>query len=402
MSAGGAGVRRAAMLLLLLVAGLLQTGCWGVASMEKTGLVTLLGIDLAPHHELRVTVAVISPIGVTTAAGTGGGGGGSSNPPELVRSATAASTLQAIQQLSAETYLNLDFTHIKGVVVSVPLAEAGLAGPLEFLTEAIRFEATPWLYVARGETASQLLQASQQAVPDAGEVLNGTATWGQYYFPAYADRVFTFTDQMLTAGDQPATVGITLTRSPQGKGQTMGFALTGMALFRGDRLVGWLDAAQSLGWLLASGRSRSPSLDVRGPGGALVSLQILGVRRRVLVRAAPGGPRLDLRLHVALAVRGVAGAPLNFWARPADLDRVATEAARRLAADVQAALRVAQAAGSDVFGLGERVRLQDPGYWRAVRNRWDTGPFRQLPVAVQVQVRVRQLGKAFAAALPAR
>ena len=373
----------------MLVTALLLTGCWGVAPMEKTGLVALMGIDMASGNRYRVTVAVINPLGLPTP--TGGTAGGT---PELLRSAVASTTAEAVRRLSATTYLNLDFTHVKGIVVSEQVARMGLAAPLEFMARSPQFLETSWLYVAHGESAATILSDSQQMTPDAGEVLAGTTAWAQHLFPGYADRLFTFLNQMQTVGDEPATAGVGVDTS-QGKGPTLAFRLTGTAMFRADRLVGWLDESQTFGWLVATGRAKQQTFVAPASDGGAFTLQLLGVRRRIRITHGASGPQAEIRVDVKVAVVATERAPADFWASPAASQVVRASAVEVLTTDIRAALQVAQSAGADIFSLGEYVRVQDPADWYRMRGRWNTSAFGHMPASVQVVVNISALGKKF-------
>lgn len=377
-----------AVLATVVVAPLLS-GCWGVASMEQTGLVALMGIDTAPGNEYLVTIAVTNPLGLPTP--TGGAPGG---PPELVRSAVGSSIADAVRSLVATTYLQLDFTHMRGIVVSQAVARLGLAAPLELMARSRQFEETPMLYVARGESASAILTKSQEMMPDAGAVLAGTMVWAQHLFPGYADRVFSFLDQMQTEGDEPATAGVSVASS-QGHGPTLAFRLTGTAMFRSDRLVGWLDRPQSLGWLVATGRAKQQILVAPARNGGTFTLEIRGDRRRVRITQTPTGPHADIRVDVLAQLMSADRAPAAFWASPAALAAARAGVASVLTSDIRSALEGAQSAGSDIFSLGEYVRLQDPAEWYRLKGNWNTSAFPHMPVAIQVLVTISSVGKQF-------
>ena len=380
---------RAAGLAAVLVAALLLSGCWGVASMEKTGLVALLGIDVAPGGAYRVTAAIIDPLGLPTPAG-----GSPESTPELLRSAEGGSTAEAIRKLSGSTYLNLDFTHMKGIIVSTQVARMGLAPALEFLTRNPLFLETPWVYVAHGETAASILTESQHMTPDAGEVLTGTTAWAQHLFPSYAARLFTLLDRMQTVGDEPATAGVSVDTT-QGKGPTLAFRMTGTAVFRADRLMGWLDGRQTLGWLVATGRAKQQTFVAPASGGGVFILQVLRTRRRVRITSGGAGPEADIRVNVKLSLVATQRAPADFWSNPSASRMLRTSAADTLTGDISSALRAAQSLGADIFSLGEYVRVQDPAAWSKMRAQWDASSFGRMPVSIHVRVDITTLGKKF-------
>lgn len=378
---------RAAALAAALVGTLLLAGCWGISPVERLGLVTLVGIDALPQAQYQVTLAILNPLGQPTPQGATAGG-----QPELLRSASASSVAAAIRRITATSYLQLDFTHVEGVVVSERIARQGLAAPLEFMQRDPEFVTTPWLYVARGESAADVLRESEQVMPDAGIVLAQTTLWSRTLNPDHAERLFTFLEQMQVTGDEPATVGVSVDPA-QGKKDTVAFRLAGVAMFRGDRLVGWLDGPGALGWLVATGRARRQTLIISGPGRDGITLELLSDRRRIQVVHTPSGPEADIQVRVKARVIATQSAPADYWRSTTSLPVIKGQAATVIDDDVRAGLRAAQSAGADVFTLGQYVRVQDPMDWRDLQHAWNTDGFRRLPVSVHVELIVRAFGK---------
>ncbi len=373
---------------LLLGATLTLTGCWGVAPLHKTGLVVLLGLDAASAGQYQVTVAMINPLGHPLPMQ----GGPASKQPEVVREATAADPIIALAEISAMSYLNLDFTHVRAVIVSEALAQAGLSPAVDFMERSTEFTTSAWIFIAQGESAASVIQQSQDMLPDAGSVLASTALWSRARTEVYPRRLSTVLSMVAMHGSQATTAGMSVDSS-QGKGDTKAFALSGLALFRGDRLVGWLHSPAALGWLAANDHLSQQVLTLQAQGQTVV-LRLLTAHRKVKVTHTASGPNLDLQITVAgkiVAAQAVStGAP---WTSAEALQPVETEAAAVLTQDVRVALADAQADETDVFSFGEYVRLQDPPDWTRLQAAWSTEGFAHLPIHVHVQVHLRSSGQ---------
>ena len=162
--------------------------------------------------------------------------------------------------------------------------------------------------------------------------------------------------------------------------------LTGIALFRGGRLVGWLDGPAALGWEAATERIHEQVLAVPAPGGGIYTVELHHVGRRVRVRRGPHGPAVELDLQVTAQLSQAPGASAAFWGNPALVRKVEAGTEAVLAADVRSALSQAQAVGADVFSIGEYVRVQDYRDWTVLRAQWSTSGFRDLQVTPKVTV----------------
>ena len=381
---------RVASLAALCGALLLLGGCWGIAPIEKAGLVSLLAIDAAPGGGYVVTADLLSPSGVP--APSPSGGGGTAGTPVHIRHATAPTVFQAIRGLSAVSHRDVEFSHLQGVIVAEGVARDGLAGPIDSLTRSPEVSVVaPWLLVAREATAAGLLEQAGSATPYPGQVLSDTANWSRQRTPYVAMRVWQFVKQMGLAADEPATAGVIVDTS-QGTGKRAAFRLTGVALFRGGRLVGWLEGDAALGWAVATGRIQEQAVVVPGPSGGSFTVELHHIQRRLHVRQGPHGPTVEMDLNVTTQLSAAHGAPADFWKDPG-LERLvesATEAV--LTADVRDALRQAQAVGADVFSLGEYVRVQDFRDWSGLRPGWSTSGFPALAVTPKVHVHLVDVG----------
>lgn len=381
------GACRRVRLALVLAVGLLQAGCWGIPPIERAGLVSLLAVDAAPAGGYQVTLAISSPPGMAI---PGIGGAGASKSPVLLRQATAVSVGAALRRIVAESYLSLNATHLEGVLVGEGVARSGLATPLNYLATTPEAVTTPWLLVSRGQSAADVLQALKQAQPRAGEVLIDTVIQDRERGADYADHLFTFLKQLPMEGDEPVTAGVTVAGKPDMTGTAL--RLTSLALFRGDRLVGWLQGPAALGWLVATGRAHFATLVVPTPAGSY-TLQLIGDQRRLRVTRGPSGPQVEIAVRVAARLIDVPRLPADFAHAPDQVEALQAAAVRVLTADVRSALAAARSDGTDVFSLGQYVRVADPVAWRTLRPHWNQDGFPRLAVALHVKVRLHSLGQ---------
>jgi spore germination protein KC len=366
------------LVALVLVVIAATTGCWQIAPLDQRGLVSILAIDTAPSGGYEVTAAVIQPPGLAP-PGPAAGGGNSSQGPVYLRHALGPTVARALQTLGQMSYLSLDFTHLEAVVVSEAVARQGLGPAVQPIAQSPRFSATGWLLVARAGTAASLLQAIQKDAPRPSEVLSETVRSSRSDTPYRTSRLATAFKEMAIRGASFATAGVEAGTSSSS--QTVPVVVSGVALFRRDRLVGWLTGPAALGWAVAMGRMSETTVAVPFRGATL-DLDLIGAQRRVrVVSAGVAMPRVRIALRVSAHV--VAAGQANFWRDPGAIQAVQGAAARTLDQDVTAALQQAQALGSDPFEIGEFVRLQDPAYWYRVRSHWAGGAFPHVPLRTQ-------------------
>ncbi len=347
--------------------------------VEQRGVVMLLGLDAAPGRGYTVTMSYLNPLG-TASVGQRSGAGQAS--PALIRTATAATLPQAIAQVSEYSYQYFDFSHISGVLVSAPLASQGLATVLDTFQRAAIFAGFLYVGVVRTGTAHQVLLATRASLPSAGFVFTKTIQWARLNTPFAAERMPEFLDRMEMAGEEPITAAVAAQAPEVG---SPAFALDGLAVFRGDRLRGWLQGQQALGWDLLS---RHCFLQPVAVGTAEpFTLVLRGCS--VAVRLLPGGGlHFQVHVHVAGHLLSVADPTASFTRGPSPFAPFEAAADRMFAQAAEAAIHQGQALGADPFGFGQQVRIQDPALWRALRDQWSSRwlPRATFDVSVQTSV----------------
>ena len=295
-------LRRVAVAVVVAGASCLAlAACAQVTPVDQRGLVTLVAVDAAPGSGYTVSVEVLYPAGLPP-PGPSGQGGGQSRAPVFIRTQTAANLASAISAISQSTYLRLDFTHLQGVVVSEPVARDGLGPIFNYLARSVQFSINGWVIVARGESAEDLLTQTEKDLPQPNEVLAQTVLWGRLTTPYYAARAFTLLKEMPMAGTDFATVGVA-TGSGGGSRSTTPLVIEGEALFRADRLVGWLDGAPAVGWAALLAHLQQQTLTVPGPSGSW-QIQLVGSRRRVRITGPAAQPAVDISANIAAHLYG--------------------------------------------------------------------------------------------------
>jgi len=352
--------RRAAALTLLTFLLLpLLDGCWSRQELGQVDLVLALGIDRAPGGYRLSAQVVVSPQPGISGGGGGGGGGDSGGGGGRVLTVTQTEDTPAFSLHHMRTQLPTgpSWTHVELIVVGEALARSGLAPALDFMTRAIRIRDDAWLVVARGRAEAVLrARPTGNDLPARGLHRTLEQSVGQSMVPRESS-VMHFLALLDDTGID-ATAPLVLINT-QGQLQ-----IRGLAVFRGDRMVGELDHEATHGFNLVRGGSAHGALAFRcGPAAGRADSFLTITRRRSSVRPAWGaGPpevHVDVRLRGTLDDRTCLQ-PLSDPAAVAAAEAQAAAAARR---DIVAAVATGRRLGADIFAFGREL-------WRHWPDRW--------------------------------
>ena len=393
-----------ALLLAILLVAL--TGCWDLNEIEDLALVQAIAIDKSREHEggFRILVQVVDPSAVA-GGGQGGGAmqrGGGRKATFRNYAAEGESILSTFRELSHITSRRLFYAHTQVITISEELArERGVAGVLDFLDRSPQIRRQVWLVISKpgmneifGQTAPL---ETTPAVRIFGiiEVRDLTSNYG-------VNRLGDFLRLLQGEGIEPYTAVITLNPNralPRGQIPTdepkEEISVSQTAVFKKDRLAGWLNTTESRGLLWVRNEVRGGVILVPRPDAESkqrnITLDILRSRTKVTPLIGSDGA-VRFRVEVNLESN------IDESNRPVQLDKPQTirhieELQNRAVADeIRAALAKVQGElGTDVFGFGNTLFHKDPAYWRQVKANWND-IFPGLEVEVHVKSRIRRTG----------
>ncbi|MBE3588440.1 MAG: Ger(x)C family spore germination protein [Thermoanaerobacteraceae bacterium] len=388
------------------------TGCWDHREVEDLGIVLLTALDDAPGGKIRLEVQILVPAALAGGGGGGvggmGGGRGSGRKPYRNVDVEAETVFDAIRKLSMETPRRLFFAHNQVIVLSEKLArEKGIPPLLDFFDRNPQIRRDTWLVVARGDIKEIMDVPSQLEVTPAQRVM-GIINNREFSSQFAITRLGDFIEMVEDTGVEPFTAIIEMIPNtavsrvalqPGGPGPepTHDIKLTGTAVFRRDKLVGWLDEREARGlmWVRGEVRGGPVKFNLPGDGGPQnISVDIL--------RAGRGGVRVEPRLvdgqlsmHIKTSVRvnlveaQSPGLDLN---KPETIKRLEELLDEAIKEEIMAAVNRLQGDyRSDAFGFGQAVHRKYPRLWRQVEGEWED-VFAGMPVSVDVKATIRRTG----------
>ena len=172
-------------------------------------------------------------------------------------------------------------------------------------------------------------------------------------------------------------------------------------MFRDDRLVGWLDRAQTRGYNWIRGKVDSTIISIPAPDAddphdfrQYLSLEVLRAGSRVRVEAddESGKVRATVEVTVKAAI-GEARPPLKLEQEEVVFSRIEQLMAEEVRREALDAVEHAQRLEADIFGFGRLLMASDPKAWRRLEDRWRQ-VFREMEVDVQVKATIRRTGLA--------
>ncbi|GFN24201.1 Ger(x)C family spore germination protein [Thermanaeromonas sp. C210] len=404
-----------------LAAGLflmLTTGCWDRREINDLAFTSCFAFDVEGEERIA-TAEIVRPAAVAGGGEGGGGGGTGAALPQrnvILASERGDTLFGAGRRLALRLPRRTYVAHTDAVLVGEELARRGLREVLDHLERHQEFRRTAYILVTRGSARDVLVAAQGGLEATLGREITGLSRWvrtsGFGIVPTIHDVIVE-----LSAGASAALIPVLeisaqpLPPSPGaatsgnaasgGSGQQGAVrvpdpemlrtvSLKGAGLFHQDRLVGWLDEHQTRGWAWARNQVRRAILELECPEDKKkVSVEITDSQGKVQIQTSKG----ELQGIITVKVEGnlLEQQCLHDLTAVEVLRILESQAAAAIAGEINSAVAQAKQAGADVFDFGGALYRQEPQLWKQLKARWPE-EFKKLPIAVQVEAKIRRTG----------
>ena len=381
-----------ALVLLLLMAGLM--GCWNRRELDTLAIVMGLAIDEAPEkNKISITAQLVKPGEVKGPAK----GQGSTKAVWVVTS-TGYTLFDAVRNFVSQSGRKLFFGHNQVIVIGEEAARKGVKPLLDFVARDHELRRRSWIIVAKGVKGARIMQFQSElekipalAISDLLKARAATST-------ATAVNLNEFLGKLASDGIEPVAGRIELIDGVKPEGEEAGeedktkVRLTGTAVFKQDKLAGWLNKPETRGLLWVLEQVKSGIIVVKNPQDEQkpVALEILRADSKVEPEIRSG----KLVIKVKIEEEGNLGEAMNSSdiTRPEVIRTLEKRQKTVIENEIRAVLRKAQKEfRTDIFGFGAAVFRKYPDEWEKIKDRW-AEVYPDLVVELEVEAKLRQHG----------
>lgn len=389
-------IRAKPLCQLAIIVGLtfLIAGCWDRTEVNDLAVVLGTALDMSEDGLIEVTLSLAVPGGGTTPGSTSGR---ANLPPTVSIRGRGRTVTDAISLIQTKVSRNLLFSHNAIILIGEELARQGIVSHLDFFSRNREPRIRALIGVVPGK-AGHVFDAAppiQRLTPLAVESI-------ALMRHSVLSTVRDFLIAEASDGEEPLLARVELVSGeathpvngggpPSSEREHLVPAITGGAVFKGGKLVGFLDQEEVRGalWIrneLERGTVTIPVVEQ----GAWVSLEVVRSTSRI-------EPRLKGD-QITMWVKIITESDLD--SNSADLDlkdptvirlvqeRVAAVIEERMRTTVEIAQHQFK---SDILRFGEAVRRADPKRWNSLRERWDE-VFPNVEIQFDVQIFIRRTG----------
>jgi spore germination protein KC len=370
------------------------TGCWDRVELNDVAIVTGIAVEKGKDSKYKMTVEVINPTENAKMQAQG-------NAPSTVYSQEGNSVSELAHRMNVGLSRELIYSHTRVFVIGTDIAEEGMMNFLDFLERSGEFRNDFNILLNEEGKASNVIKVTYPLQKVSSLKVNKQIE--MFYRDWGGDPNVRLTDfiSALTSDGKEPTIATIKVKGDAKKGSSVEniqktdldaiVEVTGLAVFKGDKLVGRLpiNATRSYLWLREL-NSTSLTVPCENDENKYVDLRILESSSSIQSEIKNGNPHFSVRINAEGKVEGTQCTP--------DLEKIKTyksieETAEKLIqTDVEDTIKkVQEDYQSDIFGFGEVLNRQHYAEFQKRKRDWNEH-FAKATIDVNVKVFLRRSG----------
>jgi spore germination protein KC len=365
--------RKALALLAIIPLLLLPIGCWDRRETENLLLVDSIVFgksNTGDAEQYRVSFITVRP---SSSGGgqmrTSGQEGTAQAAGQWEASSYGPTLEEAILKFSIRSPRHIYLAHNRIIMLEKDLAKEGISPVVDFLLRSRDIRLRNYVLVVKGDEPDLLTSISPEFEDTlAGElfsILETSIGEGDYYYPSDLNII---AQGILTNGQDPWAPIIETFSAAQTSGRItdQSVIIRGTALFKTDRLVGYLDAEETQRFLLLKGLSNSGIYDIERNGRKLsYRYEQAKVRRRLAVEDG------RINVHFDVTLKGLLE-EIHFYSNlsEAEIDSLEKSLSAKAETALLETVNRCKELGSDVLGIGRLIHSSKPEIWKELSKNW--------------------------------
>lgn len=277
-----------------------------------------------------------------------------------------------------------------------------MAKALDLLSRDHQFRTDFYIVVSKGTSAENTLKIMTPLDPiPANDLFSALETSEKNWSPSMTVTLDELIAALTSEGMQPILTGLRIVGNTE-MGESndnvqkidppVRLQYSGLAVFRKDKLIGWLNETESRGYNFILGKVQSSVGFVACPEGGKVVTEIIRTQTAIKGSVNRGEPRINVKMQVEANVGEVECQGLDLT-KVSTIYEIEKKEEEKIEEIMKSAVRKAQKLyKADIFGFGEAIHRADPKTWNSLKKNWDREHFVELPVDIKVDFKLRRVG----------
>lgn len=366
---------RTTAIILCFVLIFSSAGCWNRRELNTLAILVGMGVDKAENtDQVQLTAQIFKPVELK----------GASESYYLNVQSTGDTVFDALRNFTKQTSRKVYLPHNQVLIFGETAAREGVQNYIDFFVRDHETRLTTDVLVA-GSNAGEILEVESELEKTPATAILHLLDAQNATSKALKVSLKDFVSSLLTVTTAPVAPLIEILT----EGEEKVLNISGMAVFKNDKLVGYLDHKESRGMLWVRDEIRSGIITIPCSSGKhKSSLEIISTSGKIVPIADQSGVRIQVKINVESHI-GDRNDPAELTMHVVkDLEQ---KEEAEIKEEVSAVLAKARVLNADIFGFGESIYRKYPKQWQELEKHWDE-VFPELEVEVIVDAHIRRSG----------
>jgi len=379
------------VLILTLLLGFILSGCWNSREINDLAFAVSMGFDKA-EDGILLTVQILNARAIASQKAV-------QEPTVVVYSETGADTMEILRKLVTQTSRKINVTHLQTIVFGEDFAKEGIGDVLDFFLREHQVRTDVYFAVAKETSANSVLHVltSLETNP-AVKLTNSIQASGEIWAASKSIKLIKLVSDIACEGTSAVLTGVQLIGDIEGHDsldilknmEPDPLKIINLAVFKKDKLAGWLDEYECKGYNYIIGNVSSSAGHLDTPETGLVTFEIKGAKSKQTASFEGGKPTMNLDIEINMNIESSS----NHYdvSKKENLEKLEKLCDEKITGYVTQVLKKAQKdLTSDIFGFGEVFHRSYPKQWDKLKENW-SNEFSILPVNVTVKTKIEGTG----------
>lgn len=383
--------KRIYVLLALILLPILLSGCWDRKEPKSLAIVTSAFFDVTDNGEYQVTSEFLSP---NTQSRSSESSGAKYNGALV--NGKGASLSEAIRNLSVGLEKAVFGGENKARFFSEAFAKKDMAAALDYFLRDNILDEKPLMVVVKNDNPKDVYSSMLGSANTVGGLIENLSKVqpkrnSKSVFIDTLDFCIDYYDE----GKQPVAGVIELVKNesaPSANSQNVEYkiAYEGLAAFKDNVLVGYMDGEQARAYNLVTKKIKSDIIAIATEGNS-TSVLINNSKPSIKTAIQDNQVTINVKIKINMAIIQEGGI-INIH-NDETLSTIEEAFNKQLEEQITASIEKAQIEFvSDIFGFGKAVHQQHPDKWREIKENWDDY-FSMASIHISVQSSIKSSGQ---------
>lgn len=380
---------RSLLITSIITTILFLPGCAGKKEVEELVFIMGVGIDIGKEEgTYLVTLQMAQPKM----------GGGSAAELENLTISVETSSLSLVTEKVNESLNKEPFSGTARVIIlGEELARSGIDEAIDYFQRFYQYRRTAYLLVARGE-AKEILETELRNTKLPSLSVLGTIE-GQKQLSVFpVTRLGHYLTVLAREGQKPIIPLVEVVEPGYHgihyKGEEGRELIVHRAgVFKEGKMIDMLTDLESKGYLWLDDSVKSRFIDSQGEDGVGLNAWVVEAKTKYKVEEIDGKMGIKFYIDARLAIREVLGQhkEMEFEEWHKFLKGFEPILAQAIQMECEAAIEKCRSTRLDFVGLGRKIEIKKPKYWREVKDNWQE-EIVNFPVAYDIRVNIEHSG----------